>query len=60
MDTYTPYQTVVVVADEIDVDEICWTQPIRSLKLGHMTGQGSTPTWVGRVPDLDVVAWLIF
>ena len=33
-----------------DVDEICWPQPIRSLKLGHVTGQGSMSlTWVGRV-----------
>ena len=30
-----------------DVDEIFWPQPIRSLKLGHVTGQGSmSPTWV--------------
>ena len=35
-----------------DVDEIFWPQPIRSLKLGHVTGQGSmSPTWVGRVSD---------
>ena len=35
-----------------DVGEICWPQPIRSLKLGHVTGQGSmSPTWVGRVSD---------
>ena len=24
-----------------DVNEICWTQPIRSLKLGHVSGQWS-------------------
>ena len=36
-----------------DVDEIFWPQPIRSLKLGHVTGRGSmSPTWVGRVSDL--------
>ena len=36
-----------------DVGEIFWPQPIRSLKLGHVTGQGSmSPTWVGRVSDL--------
>ena len=35
-----------------DVDEIFWPQPIRSLKLGHVTGQGSmSPTWVGRMSD---------
>ena len=35
-----------------DVDEIFWPQPIRSFKLGHVTGQGSmSPTWVGRVSD---------
>ena len=35
-----------------DVGEICWHQPITSLKLGHVTGQGSmSPTWVGRVSD---------
>ena len=35
-----------------DVGEIFWPQPIRSLKLGHVTGQGSmSPTWVGRVSD---------
>ena len=35
-----------------DVDEIFWPQPIRSLKFGHVTGQGSmSPTWVGRGPD---------
>ena len=35
-----------------DVDEICWMQPIRSLKLCHVTSQGSmTPTWVGRVSE---------
>ena len=34
------------------VDEIFWPQPITSLKLGHVTGQGSmSPTWVGRVSD---------
>ena len=32
-----------------DVDEICWPQPIKSLKLGYVTGQWSmSPTWVGR------------
>ena len=31
-----------------DVDEIFWPQPIRSLKLGHVTSQGS----MGRVSDL--------
>ena len=36
-----------------DVDEIFRPQPIRSLKLGHVTGQESmSPTWVGRVSDL--------
>ena len=35
-----------------DVNEIFWPQPIRSLKSGHVTGQGSmSPTWVGRVSD---------
>ena len=35
-----------------DVGEIFWPQPIRSLKLGHVTGQGSkSPTWVGQVSD---------
>ena len=35
-----------------DVGEIFWPQPIRSLKLGHVTGQGSmSPTWMGRVSD---------
>ena len=35
-----------------DVGEIFWPQPIRLLKLGHVTGQGSmSPTWVGRVSD---------
>ena len=35
-----------------DVGENFWPQPIRSLKLGHVTGQGSmSPTWVGRVSD---------
>ena len=35
-----------------DVDEIFWPQPIRLLKLGHVTGQGSmSSTWVGRVSD---------
>ena len=29
-----------------------WPQPIRSLKLGHVAGQGSmSPTWVGQVSD---------
>ena len=29
-------------------------QPIRSLKLGHVTGHGSlSPTWVGRMSDLQ-------
>ena len=31
-----------------DVDEICWPQPIRSPKLGHVTGQGPVPDLVGR------------
>ena len=36
-----------------DVDEIFWPQPIRLLKLGHVTGQGCmSPTCVGRVSDL--------
>ena len=36
-----------------DVGEIWWPQPIRLLKMGHVTGQGSTTTtWVGRVSDL--------
>ena len=36
-----------------DFDEIFWPQPIRSLKLGHVTGRGCmSPTWVGRVSDL--------
>ena len=36
-----------------DVEEIFWPQPIRSLKLGHVTGRGCiSPTWVGRVSDL--------
>ena len=30
-----------------DVDEIFWPQPIRSLKLGHVTGQGSVPDLAG-------------
>ena len=35
-----------------DVGEIFWPQPLRSLKLGHVTGQWSmSPTWVGRVSD---------
>ena len=35
-----------------DVDEIFWPQPIRSLKLDRVTGQGSmSPTWMGRVSD---------
>ena len=35
-----------------DVDEIFWPQPIRSLKLGHVTGQGSMfPTWMALVSD---------
>ena len=35
-----------------DVDEIFWPQPIRSLQLGHVTGQGTmSPTWVGPVSD---------
>ena len=35
-----------------DVVEIFWPQPIRSLQLGHVTGQGSmSPTLVGRVSD---------
>ena len=40
-----------------DVGEIFWPQPNRSLKLGHVTGQGSmSPTWVGRVSDLGKMA----
>ena len=36
-----------------DVGEIWWPQPIRLLKMGHVTGQGSTTTtWVGRMSDL--------
>ena len=36
-----------------DVDEIFWPQPIRLLKLGHVTGRRCmSPTWVGRVSDL--------
>ena len=32
--------------------EIFWPQPIRSLKLSHVTGQGfMTPTWVGQLSD---------
>ena len=35
-----------------DVDKICWPQPIRLIKLGHVTGQGSmSPTWRGQVSD---------
>ena len=35
-----------------DFDEIFWPQPIRSLKLVHVTGQGSMSlTWVGQVFD---------
>ena len=35
-----------------DVGEIFLPQPIRSLKFGHVTGQGPmSPTWVGRVSD---------
>ena len=42
-----------------DVDEIFWPQPIRSLKLGHVTGQGSmSPTWVGRVSDPGKMAFI--
>ena len=43
-----------------DVGEIFWPQPIRSLKLGHVTGQGSmSPTWVGRVSDPGKNSYLI-
>ena len=50
-----------------DVDEIFWPQPVRSLKLGHVTGQGSkSPTWVGQVSDpgkMDLIksvkTWII-
>ena len=36
-----------------NLDEICWPEPIRSLRLGHVTCQGSMPpTWVGRVSVL--------
>ena len=42
-----------------DIDEIFWPQPIRSLKLGHVTGQGSmSPTWVGLVSDPGKVAFI--
>ena len=42
-----------------DVDEIFWPQPIRSLKLGHVTGQGSmSPTWVGRVSDPEKIIFI--
>ena len=42
-----------------DVDEIIWPQPITSLKLGHVIGQGSmSPTWVGRVSDLGNMAFI--
>ena len=42
-----------------DVGENCWPQPIRSLKLGHVTGQGSmSPTWVGRVSDPGKTAFI--
>ena len=42
-----------------DVDEIFWPQPMRSLKLGHVTGQGSmSPTWVGRVSDPGKMAFI--
>ena len=35
-----------------DVDEICWPQPMRLLKLGHVTVQRSMSlTWMGRVSD---------
>ena len=35
-----------------NVYEICWHRPIRPLKLGHVTGQGSmSMTWVGQVSD---------
>ena len=44
--------TVIGITFYHDVGEIFWPQPIRSLKLGHVTGQGSmSPTWVGRVSD---------
>ena len=36
-----------------DVDKKFWPQPIRLLKLGHVTGRGCmSPTLVGRVSDL--------
>ena len=42
-----------------DVGEIFWPQPIRSLRLGHVTGQGSmSPTWVGRVSDPGKIAFI--
>ena len=42
-----------------DVDEIFWPQPIRLLKLGHVTGRGCmSPTWVGRVSDLGKMAFI--
>ena len=42
-----------------DVDEIRWSQPITSLQLGHVTGQGSiSPTWVGRVSYLGKIAFI--
>ena len=42
-----------------DVDEIFWPQPIRLLKLGHVTGRGCMfPTWVGRVSDLGKMAFI--
>ena len=42
-----------------DVYEIIWPQPIRSLKLGHVTGLGSmSPTWVGRVSDPEKITFI--
>ena len=42
-----------------DVHEISWPQPIRSLKLGHVIGQGPmSPTRVGRVSDPEKIAFV--
>ena len=42
-----------------DVGEIFWPQPIRSLQMGHVAGQGSmSPTWVGRVSDPGKMAFI--
>ena len=41
-----------------DVDEIFWPQPIRSLKLGHVTGQWSMyPGWIAFTKS--VKTWII-